>query len=224
MSEDDVVILGMPSIVANVTLYATSGGSGGNYSITATSTTRSEPSACVQAGSYTYDVMLRTYSFVALFPPSTSNTSCANNLWQLNFTMAHETHDRKFDLVGFNQHDHLFQIKTYTDFCFARVPSGEYCGSALDVPATLWVYSPNIFFLNVNASTNPCLLSGQYLLNSVSGEVAFELGSSTCNEFFVITNVTYVANPQISLTFSGSDFGIGFTAVLTAAQCSTTKK
>lgn len=106
-----------------------------------------------------------------------------------------------------------------TDASFDQVFSGKYCGFLLDAPATLSVYVPNSFSLDVNSSTNPCKMGGHYFWNFVAGEVAFEPCWSTCNEFLVFTNVTYSADQEVLLLLRGFAYGIGFTATLTANQC-----
>jgi hypothetical protein len=202
------------SMITNMSLQ-----SDGNYTIIASVPTNYPPT-CIQQGTYTYDAVSKKNIFSASNAiPNPGEFYCSS--WGFDFTYAMETSrtlsSKKVTLYGI-YHDQLFSIPSSANNCFARVPSGTYCGTALDVQANLVISAPFNFALNIEAVILPCSITGFYVLNAAFGNVIYEVGSSNCTEYLIFNNVTYGNNPS-SLKLVGSAYGIGFSTTMTEAQC-----
>jgi hypothetical protein len=178
------------------------------------------PFTCAQSGTYVYNAATKR---IVLSPPSEPSPGSFNCLsYGFNFTDALNTSSKLspntlLTLYGtFNGQE--FSMPANEGDCFARIPSGTYCGTALDVPASVVVSAPFDFALNVEAVIFPCTISGFYVLSATFGSVVYAVGSSNCTEYLIFNNVTYARNPD-SLTLAGSAYGVGFTATMTEAQC-----
>ncbi|CUI15386.1 GPI-anchored surface protein, putative [Bodo saltans] len=207
-------VYNVQSMIVNATLH-----SDGSYTIIASIPTNF-PSTCIQEGTYTYDAVSKKNIFsVSTAPPNPALFYCTS--WSFNFTYALETSRtlsfKKVTIYGIHE-DNLFTIPADANFCFTRVPSGKYCGSALDVPANVVISAPYNFALNIEAPILPCTVSGFYVLNAAFGNVVYEVGTSNCTQYLIFNNITYGNNPS-QLKMVGSAYGIGFTATLTSAQC-----
>lgn len=204
------------SLMTNTTIA-----SDGTYTITVSVPTNM-PSTCVQQGTYVYDAASKKYTFTSLTPVVNPPVMyCANYVSNISFPYAivfgSVLTGEKMTLYG-NYQGRVFTIPSDKNFCFGRVPSGKYCGSALDVPANIITSLPYNFQLNILAPIDPCTVSGFYVLNEAFGNLVYEVGSSNCTQYLVFNNITYSANPP-ALAVVGSAYGIGFSATLAQSQC-----
>ncbi|CUI15385.1 GPI-anchored surface protein, putative [Bodo saltans] len=202
------------SMIVNATLH-----SDGTYIIAASLPTNF-PTTCIQEGTYTYDAVNKKDIFAVSTAPHTPGVIYCTT-WFFNFTYALETSRtlsfKKVTLYGYYMGNEMV-IPADSNYCFARVPSGKYCGSALDVPANLVISAPYNFALNIEAPIDPCTVMGYYVLNVAYGNVVYEVGAANCTQYLIFNNITYGNNPS-QVTMVGSAYGIGFTATLTQAQC-----
>lgn len=179
------------------------------------------PTTCTQHGSYTYNAADKAYTFIAAPPNSSDPGYIACTTWGTAFQSARVKSSRlsadNLFLIGtyFNNN---FTVPSNANYCFARVPVGKYCGSALSVPANLVTADPFNFQLNIEDPISPCTIGGYYLLSAAYGDIIYEVGSVNCSQYLVFNNITYAANPS-AVSFGGSAFGVPFEAKLRQAQC-----
>ncbi|CUI15384.1 transmembrane protein, putative [Bodo saltans] len=91
----------------------------------------------------------------------------------------------KVTIYGVFNNSLLFTIPADSSYCYTRVPSAMYCGTALNVPVNIVVTTPFTFLLNIDPMFLPCAITGYCVVSAAFGNVMYAVGSSTCSDLVV---------------------------------------